>query len=252
MYISKRFLDVGGSWCMNVKYERVWGNIRDFVALFIHHTPIELNDYHKCLIGGSTCRHVSAKEYTGKWLEELHDVEIIVEMTNPLKTTLDKLRDDGTIQSLDNTWGAKHRIITFRGMKFDMFHADPKSNWGVICFYRIGSADYNKVMVTKIKADAPFGLHEGHAWVKETMVKKYDSKGNWWYEANKYSQRLLIPTERNWFELCGLPYIEPHMRTERTLGMYFALPHQWGDVTKFYDVAPPLPPQPAPETKTLF
>jgi hypothetical protein len=151
------------------------------------------------------------------------DVEVIVIPKDEYWTLTDKLLADGVVtHAKPKGWGPKYRKMMFRGVKFDVFLCD-EMNRGYIHWLRTGPAEANQALVTLIKDKAPFAVQDGYVWMGE--------------------KRLRINLEDDWFDLLGIPFIEPK---NRNAGFYHKLfkekSHQYGDPTRYL---PPVPKQTA-------
>lgn len=91
--------------------------------------------------------------------------------------------------------GSKYRGFVWAGMKIEVFATTP-DNWGYIYWLRTGPHDANTALMTALKhKDAPFKFEGGYAVL------------------GLIGERLPLREEMDLFNLCGLPYIEPHQRT---------------------------------------
>ena len=86
------------------------------------------------------------------------------------------------------------------GISVDLFLVTPPATWGVQYLIRTGPAEFSHWMVTKKKY--------GGALPNDLQVKD----GAIWDTSN---QRLKVPEETDYFELCGLSFIEPSERVAK-------------------------------------
>lgn len=134
------------------------------------------------------------------------DIEIVC-IPNPIRDMFDNpipLETDHALNYLDwSLYGElkmngnkQKKIILREGIQLDLFIVTPPAQFGVIFMIRTGSKEYSHKMVTH-KADG--GCLPGHLRVKDGAV---------------WSRNHIIetPEEFNYFELCGVPYLEPWLR----------------------------------------
>lgn len=150
------------------------------------------------------------------------DAEIVVMPKPSYNAELDRLVESGVIekalygQKLVRRWGAKARGLLYGGVKIESYACD-EDNRGFQFWLRTGpdsSTDRaNTFVVTTIKQRAPFRLHDGYVWVNE--------------------QKLRISTEQDWFDLLGIPFVDPADRSVRTYARMFAARLKWGDPAQF-------------------
>lgn len=96
-------------------------------------------------------------------------------------------------------WGEKYRGVVFNGFRHEVFIAD-EQNWGSILAIRTGPADYSRMLVTKLLDARRYRQQDGYV--------RYASDG----------AIRAVPTEEEFFRLCGVEYVAPEERTSRTLG----------------------------------
>lgn len=139
----------------------------------------------RCVIAGSIRR--------GK--PEVKDIEIVA-IPKPYETGL----FESGIAPVVNQWQKvkgelpckyTQRILP-EGIKLDLFFAEP-GNWGLILAIRTGSAEYSHKMLAS-------------GWVKHGYhsMEGYLVKG---------AHRIETPREEDIFKICGLPWVEPKLRT---------------------------------------
>jgi DNA polymerase/3'-5' exonuclease PolX len=93
----------------------------------------------------------------------------------------------------------KRLAIRWQGMPIalDLFSVlEPATSWGVIFLIRTGSSDFSRAMVTKRRM--------GGRLPDDLRVEN----GAIWRDG----ERLNIPEERDWFNLCGTRFVEPERR----------------------------------------
>ncbi len=248
--ISDDFLNNPTEGIKDQKSAQIWDKIAHFLALWVRNSPNKI-------IAGSVRRHTSAGYYTGEWLYNLHDVEIVCELNSSTLLALYDLKKRGVLTA--SMTGEKHWIVESEGIKYDIFGAD-RDNWGLIMQIRTGPdnlpdkpsliprCQFNHALMGHLKYHAPFVLAGGYLWLKETCEKVYDKEGWSWQPIDGVGRKIRVPSEQAWFRMLGLPYIEPHKRTPELLKIYFSLMHEWGDYQTF--LMPPPPPK--PEQSTLF
>lgn len=93
--------------------------------------------------------------------------------------------------------GEKYKkIIHPEGISIDLFIVTPPAQWGVIFMLRTGPAEFSKWMVTQ--------RNRGGALPSDCRV----SKGAVWRDG----KIIEMPNEMDYFELCGVDCVEPHVR----------------------------------------
>ena len=154
---------------------------------------------------------------------EVGDIEIVATALPSYLSFLDSLVQQGTItkalygEKQTTRWGEKYRGLVYQGMKAEIFLCDDW-NRGYMQWLRTGPGNQadnaNMYLVTKIKhGHAPFRVKDGYVYAGE--------------------ERLKIATEEAWFEICGLPFIEPKNRSVKAYAKLFGARHQWGDPGKY-------------------
>lgn len=107
-------------------------------------------------------------------------------------------------------WGERYRKFWLRLSdagelaQVDLFITTPES-WGAIFTIRTGPSSFSEALVTHIKNHTPYRQQGGVIIVEAT------------------GEVVPIPEERDYFELVGLPYIEP---AERTAARLWQLVHR--------------------------
>lgn len=115
-------------------------------------------------------------------------------------------------------WGERYRGLRWRGMKAEVFIAEPDS-WGYILWLRTGPGDANHYVMTQIaRHNAPFRFTGGFALA----------------DAGK----IAVEDERALFGLLGMPVIAPAARSIEAYMQYLEAP-RWG---RFSTVAVDAPP----------
>ncbi len=158
-------------------------------------------------------------------MNSVGDVEIVAIPGEDYLKHTDKLLADSVVShAKPKGWGPKYRKMMFRDVKFDVFLCD-EDNRGYIHFLRTGPAEANQELVTLIKDKAPFVVKDGYVWSGE--------------------KKLRVNLEDDWFDLLGIPFIEPK---NRSAGFYKKLltdkAHRYGDPKQY------LPPE--PKQVTMF
>lgn len=147
--------------------------------------------------------------------EMVGDVEIVAIPKPSFLDFTDKLLAQGVIgkfmYSNDSyRWGDRYRGISWQNTKCEVFLCD-EWNRGYIQWLRTGPGDGNTLVVTRIKhRAAPFRVENGYVW-------------------NGYD-KLYINTEQQWFDLLGIPYMQPQERTEEAYAKLMGAGHKWGAV----------------------
>lgn len=93
-------------------------------------------------------------------------------------------------------FGARNKLLLYRGFPLDVFSADPK-NWGMALMVRTGSAAWNVEIMKRFKR---LGLR-GHAYGSVT---------------DRSGREFVCPTEERVFELLRWPWIPPPERDMHT------------------------------------
>lgn len=115
-------------------------------------------------------------------------------------------------------WGPRYRGLRWRGMRAEVFIAEPDS-WGYILWLRTGPGDANHYVMTQIaRHNAPFRFTGGFALADDGKIPVED--------------------ERALFGLLGMPEIAPAARSMEAYMQYLQAP-SWG---RFSTVAVNAPP----------
>ena len=118
--------------------------------------------------------------------------------------------------------GPLYQGIVWQGMRIEIFQAT-RANWGYQLVLRTGNADFNMLIMTRVKPRLPY------VW----------EKGNLWHEGRK----LYLPDENAFFAACGLDYIPPRLRDEDYLAARLREIPNCLARARFEYAEPPLPMQ---------
>jgi DNA polymerase/3'-5' exonuclease PolX len=103
-------------------------------------------------------------------------------------------------------WGPKHKRLVFEGAPVDLFCADA-DRLGVILAIRTGPADYSHALVSpegmRLPGNSRLGMLPNRYRVQD---------GRLIYRVS--GQPIPTPTERGFFDLIGVPYLEPQNRAD--------------------------------------
>lgn len=124
------------------------------------------------------------------------------EKVNALWQRLDALVESGELQralyvdkneAVTQRWGEKYRGVMFRGMKHEIFTADPE-NWGAQLLIRTGSAEFSKRVVDTILRAGMYRQMDGHlVHVASGAV-------------------VPVPDEETFLKFAGMKWIPPEQR----------------------------------------
>ncbi len=112
-------------------------------------------------------------------------------------------------------WGNKHRSLTYKNLNIEIYTATPE-NYGYITWLRTGPAESTQFIMTKLsKHKSSVRFSGGSAWHVDynSLHPNYDSKLGY----AKLAQ-LRVESEGAFFQLIGLPYIEPTQRNNISYG----------------------------------
>jgi uncharacterized protein YeaO (DUF488 family) len=165
--------------------------------------------------------------------EMVGDVEIVALATPKLHGLMDRLLLDGVIEKAiypdgNYRWGKLYRGIQYMGMKCEVFLYD-SHNRGYQQILRTGPGDANTTLMTLLShRRAPYRFQDGYCWYSLNWYKNH--RDEWAAEDRKL---VPCPDEQTVFKLLGLPFIEPHERTEvryqrlfgRDTHVFGSLPH---------------------------
>jgi len=151
--------------------------------------------------------HVQRAEVAGsvrRWKAECRDIEIVAlaDLNHDLfgdgngSPILDPLTD--TLRTFGelalNGPRQKKVVLKGSGMKVDVFIVHPPAQWGVIYAIRTGPAALGTMCVGHLKK------HRGHRCRNGRIVNLGTGK------------TVDTPRERDFFELCGFPFVDPARR----------------------------------------
>jgi DNA polymerase/3'-5' exonuclease PolX len=125
-----------------------------------------------------------------------------VSRENRLWIVLDQLVASGKLaratygETRTHRWGEKYRGVLFEGFKHEIFTADEK-NLGPILAIRTGPAEFSEHLVKVLKAGGRYRQQEGYL--------RYAG-------GNSEGQVRACMDEREFFRLCGVPWLEPEQR----------------------------------------
>lgn len=153
------------------------------------------------------------------------DIDIVAEGTDTLRVCLDDLLANHKIQQArygqrrTRRWGQWLRSIYFREITIEL-NMHRVTNRGYKMWLHTGPGEANKAMMTFLKmANAPVKFDEGQMY---------------WLD-----QPLSITDESSFFDLLGIPWIEPAKREPRYYRYHIFHPeHRYGD-WKAYALPPP-------------
>jgi DNA polymerase/3'-5' exonuclease PolX len=115
------------------------------------------------------------------------------------------------------SWGDKKRLISFRGMAFDIAIAN-EHNFGYQHWLRTGPAKANRLLMSLlIKHNSRVRMDDGYLWHVTYHSNYLSSRERKEAQAKKEVpyhklERLSVPDEETFFTLLGMPYIEPEKR----------------------------------------
>jgi DNA polymerase/3'-5' exonuclease PolX len=124
---------------------------------------------------------------------------------NLLWEQLDYLRANDKIRDAKpKRWGNIYRAFYFQTMnkveyKVDLFTCD-EDNWGNTLLIRTGAQEFSQWMVTKKQYG---GALPDELYHQNNRLGRLSD-----------GETIPIPEEQTWFDLCGLPYIEPEYRQD--------------------------------------
>lgn len=110
---------------------------------------------------------------------------------SPIKSFCDIINSLEAVKG--NPAGKYTQRILPEGIKLDLFMAD-HNNWGLIVMIRTGSADYSKLMMV------------------ELIKRGYKSEDGLLIDT-KTGEIINCPSERHFYELTGIRYLEPKLRS---------------------------------------
>lgn len=137
-------------------------------------------------------------------------------------------------------WGEKYRGVDFRGFAHELFTAEA-DNWGSVLAIRTGPGEFSKRLVIALQRHGHVN-EGGFVWNKNAIRCACGWAGAWdqlWFpeqspEGSKSKwtngndrpalcpscksgneltmERVSVPEERDYFQLCGMAYVEPEKR----------------------------------------
>lgn len=156
--------------------------------------------------------------------ETVKDVELVILEPKPSYfAELDRALAAGEIEKarLGETgatrWGPRYRSILVAGVTIELYCCDG-DNAGYQMWLRTGPADANEYMVTQIKyRNAAWRIDKGYLYAVSTDLEQPPRK-------------LSVPTEADFFALCGLPYLAPDQRSVSAyMRLMRAREFRWGN-----------------------
>lgn len=90
-------------------------------------------------------------------------------------------------------WGDKYRGVVYGGFRHEVFRAT-HDNFGCILTIRTGPAEFSERMVTQLRDAGNFRQQDGY------IVSQHNG------------ERLSVPSEEEFFRLCGCQWIQPEDR----------------------------------------
>lgn len=142
------------------------------------------------------------------------DLVIIAKSNAQLWQLINHQAELGIIEK-GSKWGKIHRSLTYKNLNIEIYTATP-DNYGYITWLRTGPAKSTQFVMTKLsKHKSTVRFSGGAAWHVDynTLHPNYDSKLGY----AKLAQ-LRVESEGAFFQLIGLPYIEPMNRNNISYG----------------------------------
>lgn len=129
-----------------------------------------------------------------------------VDRINAVWARMDLLIEQGTLERAiysdgKTRYGPKYRGVVFKGIRHEIFSAND-SNFGAILAIRTGPAEFSQQLVTRLRDAGRYRMNEG-------QVQYAGGKND--------GVARPVAGERDFFALCGVPWIEPKLRD--TMGM---------------------------------
>lgn len=116
-----------------------------------------------------------------------------IQTTNRLIELLEKLEKSGRLRFDKGQFKYRQYFVIHEGIALDLFMVTPPADWGVIFTQRTGPREFSRLMVSQRRIG---GFLPSHAVIKDGGVWEGDIKKP-------------MPEEINFFDYCGLPYIDP-------------------------------------------
>ena len=171
-----------------------------------------------------SCERIEIAGGIRRGKEEPHDIELVAipkmeQELDPfgfnwtghnhdeLFATVHRLIDSGALQKGKETvqrWGETERVLKpplgpkyyrlrYQGEKVDIFSVTPPAQWGLVFLLRTGDSEFSQAFVTRLWK---FGMKS-----REGRIEV--DRATW----------MKTPEEEDAFRVCGLPFIEPRMRS---------------------------------------
>lgn len=187
------------------------------------------------------CERIEVAGSIRRGKAEVKDAEIVAIGTPELLLALDRLVAEGKAskalygEAQTTRWGEAYRGLVYDGVRCEVFMTQPEA-WGYQYWLRTGPAEANMFVMKWLSTrgrGAPVRFQEGYGWGSNNW--RHDGKG--WKAADR--QRLAIPDEETLFAVLGMPYIEPHERSEaRYRWLLDSRTHHWPDFQRFVVKSP--------------
>ena len=142
------------------------------------------------------------------------DLVIIPKSYSEFWALINHLLELGTIEK-GAKWGKKSRSLKYKHLNIEIYTAT-EQNYGYITWLRTGPAESTQFVMTKLsKHKSTVRFSGGSAWHVDynTLHPNYDPKLGYAKLA-----RLKVESEGTFFQLIGLPYIEPINRNNISYG----------------------------------
>lgn len=192
------------------------------------------------------CERIEIAGSIRRMKDEVGDIEIVCKpaiyngpdtqfcSVNHLETAIEILLLEGTLEKRvaggKTAWGERaKRAVFFKGKNYaavDIFSVLPPAQWPVIYAIRTGPWQFNRLLVTNERVGgacpADLKVAGGQVWYigdceyAESLALMPSSKFIKVAEENGARTRP-IEDERHFFEILGVPYLEPQERTEDRL-----------------------------------
>ena len=99
-------------------------------------------------------------------------------------------------------WGERYKRVLYEGIGVDLFSVLPPAQFGVLMVIRTGSAEFSKRVVSQAR--------KGGALPNEMFVADGQLFLKRWGD---YPELIPTPTEQDFFDRIGMPFIDPSERT---------------------------------------
>lgn len=156
--------------------------------------------------------------------------DIQAEEVDCLHERLDQLVAEGVVEKRPRSdgltfWGPKWKMLTFRGIPFDLFScvngwqagkvepvAEPE-RLGIILLIRTGPFDYSHRLVTPKDQKCEVGKKgNGHAIMRPGLLPERFRVQDGWLTSRVSGEKIPTPDEQTVYQLLGLDYAEPWER----------------------------------------